>query len=236
LNPTAWNVAAPAPLSFTVRSGVGVGGSDRVTIIWADRAIKNQWLKTTVTLPGLAAPDVFYFGNAVGESGNLAGSTDVDANDEIRARTDPHSFDRPAPLALAYDFDRDGMVNATDQIIARSNTTDPLHRLALIALPAELALSSASAAPGVVLPDLATVAVGLVLAQTASAASDAIALPMAFEPLRGTAITSVETSSLRAIDAVHTLAGDFPASGPGKRSGASGPNADERFDEILPLW
>jgi len=66
-NPAGWAVA-PAPTSVTVRKGAGIGGSDRVTIIWPDNAIAKQWLQVTV-LPtantGLAAADVFYFGNAV---------------------------------------------------------------------------------------------------------------------------------------------------------------------------
>ena len=39
---------APAPVSIVTRPGEGVGGSDRVTIIWADGAIRNQWLRVYV--------------------------------------------------------------------------------------------------------------------------------------------------------------------------------------------
>jgi hypothetical protein len=39
---------APTPLAVTVRTGAGIGGSDRVTIIWADNAIQKQWLAVKV--------------------------------------------------------------------------------------------------------------------------------------------------------------------------------------------
>jgi len=41
-----------------------------VTLIWADNTIQKQWLEVTVLATvntGLAAPDVFYFGNAMGK-------------------------------------------------------------------------------------------------------------------------------------------------------------------------
>ena len=77
-NPSAW-AAAPAPLSITVRPGAGQNGSDRVTITWPDGAITNEWLQVTVNataITGLAQPDVFYFGNAVGETGNNPANAD----------------------------------------------------------------------------------------------------------------------------------------------------------------
>ena len=61
-----------------------------MTISWADHAIENQWLRVTVKATprtGLAEPDVFYFGNAVGESGNQPGNAIVNATDEIFAPT-----------------------------------------------------------------------------------------------------------------------------------------------------
>ena len=61
-----------APTRITVRPGAGQDGADRITLIWADNAIRNSWLQVTVLATdatGLAANDVFYFGNAVGESG-----------------------------------------------------------------------------------------------------------------------------------------------------------------------
>jgi len=45
--PSSWS-SAPAPLSVTDRPGAGIGGSDRIEIIWSDGSIKKQWLQITV--------------------------------------------------------------------------------------------------------------------------------------------------------------------------------------------
>src|SRR5207244_7962742 len=60
-DPSTW-ASAPAPTNVTIRRGAGDGGSDRVTITFADGAIKNEWLQVTVKPggnTGLASPDVF---------------------------------------------------------------------------------------------------------------------------------------------------------------------------------
>lgn len=122
--------AAPAPTAFTVRAGAGVGGSDRVEIIWADGAIKNTWLQIVVegndatggmnTNSGLAASDVFYFGNRVGDSqvNSPPGSVTTSAGDELVARNNPGVN---VGLANMYDYDRNNIVSAGDQLIARNN-------------------------------------------------------------------------------------------------------------------
>ena len=46
-NPAGW-ATATAPASVTVRAGAGVDGSDRVTLLWANGAIVNQWLQVSV--------------------------------------------------------------------------------------------------------------------------------------------------------------------------------------------
>ena len=131
---------APDPVSITVRPGAGVGGADRVTLIWDDGAIQRRWLQVTMlanNATGLAQSDVFYVGNAVGESGNSTTDAIVNATDEIGARNNPHSPFDPAALDEAYDFDRDKLVNATDQIVARNNRTSPFTALRLITPPPE---------------------------------------------------------------------------------------------------
>ena len=60
------------PSSISLRSIGGPEPATRVTLVWPDGAIQKQWLEVTVkatTRTGLAADDVFYFGNAVAESG-----------------------------------------------------------------------------------------------------------------------------------------------------------------------
>jgi hypothetical protein len=133
-NPSAWS-NAQVPSSIAVRAGAGVGGSDRITIIWANNAIQKQWLQVTVLATantGLPVPDVFYFGNAIGECGNSAVNAQVDLADEIGARNNPRDFLHPAPITDPYDYNRNGRVDLADEIIARNNGTDFLTRLVLI--------------------------------------------------------------------------------------------------------
>lgn len=165
--------AASAPLGVSVRAGAGTGGSHRVTILWADNdldgaveaneAVAGAWLEVTVLATentGLAAADVFYFGNAVGEGGNAIGDALVNATDELGARNRPHWLQAPAGVSDPYDYNRDTKVDATDQLIARHNQTYFLTALSLIAAPSPAGGSSiggAAVASGASLP---TVAVG----------------------------------------------------------------------------
>jgi len=135
--PNDWT-PAPSPNIVAVRPGKGTGGSDRVTIIWDDYAILNQWLRVEVlSTPntGLPQADVFYFGNAVGESGNSAADAKVNAIDAIMARNNPRALVDPAPVDFRYDYNRDKRVNATDMLIARENQTHFLNALRLISVP-----------------------------------------------------------------------------------------------------
>ena len=70
-----------------------------MTLIWEDGVIRNCWLQVTVLATdatGLAENEVFYVGNAVGESGNSTTDALVNATDEIGARNNPHSPFNPA--------------------------------------------------------------------------------------------------------------------------------------------
>ena len=133
-NPGTWAIA-PAPSQVLVRPGAGAAGSTRVDIVWPDNAIQKQWLQVTVAADastGLIAPDVFFFGNAIAESGNDPASAFVNATDEITARNDPHNFINPALINNVHDYNRDKKVDATDQILARNNGTNFLSALKLI--------------------------------------------------------------------------------------------------------
>ena len=130
-NPTGW-AAAPAPTSVTVRAGAGTGGSDRVTIIWADGAIQKQWLQVTF-IPAL---DVCYFGNAIGETGNSPSDAEVTPTDEVNVRNNPATLAASsASVESAYDFNRDKKVGPTDAIICRNNGTSSATALQLISVP-----------------------------------------------------------------------------------------------------
>ncbi|MBN2474574.1 MAG: hypothetical protein JXB62_08195 [Pirellulales bacterium] len=135
--PNGWAVA-PAPTSITIQPHAGVAGSDRVTIVWPDNAIQNQWLQATVLATadtGLAEHDVFYFGNAVAEAGNTATDAKVNATDMLLARNNPRTFLDPATIDFPYDYNRDARVDATDMLLARNNQTHFLNALRLITVP-----------------------------------------------------------------------------------------------------
>ncbi len=138
-DPNGW-ATAPAPRSITVRPGDGVGGADRVTILWDDHAIEKTWLEVTV-LPTnhtwLAEPDVFYFGNAVGETGNSTADARVNAFDMLGARDNQRNFLDPAPIDFDFDFNRDARADAVDMLIARNHQTHFLNDLELITVPAD---------------------------------------------------------------------------------------------------
>jgi hypothetical protein len=156
--PDGWPTA-PDPIlaggQIPIRRGAGVNGSDRVTLIWADDdwrtsgrepgSISNQWLQVTVlatAATGLSAPDVFYFGNAMGETGNSSANTFVNSTDAVGVRYNPHNFLDPAPIEDVYDFDRDARVNSTDAVIVRYNSTNFTNALKLITAPGRSAGSS----------------------------------------------------------------------------------------------
>jgi hypothetical protein len=120
-DPASW-APAPTPLSISRRAGAGTGSSDRVTLTFADGSVKNKWLRVTV-LPtahtGLASPDVFYFGNLVGEIGNDPAGANVNAVDLVMVRRNFTAAGKTVPLTNKYDFNRDGKVNALDLALAR---------------------------------------------------------------------------------------------------------------------
>jgi hypothetical protein len=142
--------AAPSPLSIDVRPGEGAGGADRVTIVWSDNAIQKQWLEVTIESTedtGLAAADVFYFGNAIGETGNSTANAIVSSADEALARLNLRGPFNPAPIDFLYDFNRDRLVNSADQALARLGVTNAFSSLRLISPPALAASASIAAVP-----------------------------------------------------------------------------------------
>jgi hypothetical protein len=97
----------------------------RVEFTWADGAVRNTWLQVTVAssaTTGLNTPDVFFFGNAVGETGDDPAAANVGITDFLSTRSNLQTFLNPAGLTNTFDFNRDGRVDATDQIITRSNS------------------------------------------------------------------------------------------------------------------
>ncbi len=120
--PSDW-AAAPAPTAIDYQSNVDASGTDRVALSWANNAIENQWLQITIFSgdnTGLASPDVFYFGNAIGETGNSTGDALVNADDISEVRQNLSGF-FGVDILNSYDIDRNGFVNADDIGFVRSN-------------------------------------------------------------------------------------------------------------------
>jgi hypothetical protein len=112
---------APDPTFITQYLGAGVDGSVRLELCWNDFTIQNQWVQVTLKATantGLATDDVFYFGNSVGDTGNSAIDTIVDAADELAAANNHTSA---ASITNPYDFNRDKVVDAIDEQIAHDN-------------------------------------------------------------------------------------------------------------------
>ena len=139
--PGAWS-AAPAPTSITVRRGAGVNGSDRVTILWPDSAIQDRWLRVTVNATadtGLASPDVFYFGNLAGDTGNSTSSFTVTISDVALIRS---LNGATAPVTSAADVNHSGQITVSDVAAPRAYNG---HTLTLLTAPAAAPAAPATA-------------------------------------------------------------------------------------------
>jgi len=166
-SPNSWSVA-PAPNSISVRAGAGVSGSDRIELTWANGAITKQWLEVIVlangntNLPQLAGfpagqADVFFFGNAVADSGagDTATQATVSITDELGASNNPASLFNNIPVTNVFDYNRDARVDQTDAIIARNNPTsiaNVLRFLTLSSPPSGPEAPPATVDVGVVVP------------------------------------------------------------------------------------
>ena len=118
-DPGTWGPAPTPAVSFA--RAAGDGGSDRVTLVWPDGAIRNKWVQVTTKVSGdtgLTAPDVFYFGNAVGETFDTAATFAVNSRDVTRTR---NAQAKPTTVGGLYDHNRDGRVNAQDLAIVRNS-------------------------------------------------------------------------------------------------------------------
>ena len=128
--------AAPNPSEITIRRGAGTNGSDRISLIWPENVIIKQWLqvivKTCSSLTALPQDDIFYFGNAVGETGDSATHAFIDGADLAGVQGNLRNFLNPAPITFVYDANRDQLVDGTDIAVARDNVTNFLTDLNLI--------------------------------------------------------------------------------------------------------
>jgi VCBS repeat-containing protein len=116
---------AAVPNATIIRGG-GAAGSDSVAIAFPDNTVQNTWLRVTVLAnadTGLAANDVFYFGNVIGDfnTGNTSTRYRVNALDTSAVRNNQSPGANSASVTNIYDVNRDGRVNALDTSIVRNN-------------------------------------------------------------------------------------------------------------------
>jgi hypothetical protein len=154
-DPATWR-AAPAPSGVTVRRGAGFLGTDRVAITWPDRSITNTWLQVTMkptAATGLDVPDVFRFGNLVGDTGdyNLRRPSfwyraEVDAWDLVGVRRHFTADTGPDAVTNPYDINHDGAINQSDLLLAQRNVRRSLGQVAPLEPPAIAATPARSPA------------------------------------------------------------------------------------------
>jgi len=141
-NTEAWQPLGVDP-SVSVRpKDLGGRVVDRVTLVWPDNTIRRQWLRVIVKTTGdtgLGQPDVFYFGNAVGETGDKFGAASpnayVNATDIAGVKVHVHSYTNPSTICDPYDFDRNGRVNAADVSVIKQNASGYGTSLVLFGAP-----------------------------------------------------------------------------------------------------
>jgi subtilisin family serine protease len=136
-DPGTWT-EAPAPNNVSIEPFMGTDQSDRITITWDDNVIQKQWLQVTVKATentGLSQDKIFYYGNAIGETGSPTDDANVTTTDLLNTRNNPRDFTDPALLNFDYDFNRDSKVDATDVLTVRNNQTSFFDSLKLITAP-----------------------------------------------------------------------------------------------------
>ncbi len=163
-----WNGIAAAGFTATtavptitvIPNGGGVN-TTRVKIAFPDNAIRNTWLRVTMLAnanTGLAANDVFYFGNAIGDMNNGNVGTPItvrtNATDTSIVRQNQSISANSVGVTSIHDLNKDGRVNATDTSIVRQNQSASIIRffdapVSLLANTSTSLLDSDSSAPPV---------------------------------------------------------------------------------------
>jgi hypothetical protein len=143
----SWPTLGTIP-SVSVRAGAGTNGSDRITLVWPDGAIAQTWLQVTVLATantGLALPDVFYFGNAIGEVGNATANAIISSADEALIRLNFTIGFGTVPVTSPYDIDKNRFVQGSDAALSRANQNSAFTALRLISGPTSAGSEPASA-------------------------------------------------------------------------------------------
>lgn len=80
---------------------------------------------------GLAEPDIFYFGNAIGEVGDSSADANVLVNDALQVL---YNMQTSVPITSRFDVDREGNVLVNDALVCLYNMTSGSQALQLINL------------------------------------------------------------------------------------------------------
>ncbi|MDZ4849893.1 MAG: hypothetical protein SGI77_11390 [Pirellulaceae bacterium] len=196
------NVGGFTPLTatptITVIAAGGSSGSSRVKIEFADNAIQNMWLRTTVLAnanTGLAANDVFYFGHAMGDVnvGNLGTPIIIssDSTDATAVRQNLSLGANSANVTNIYDVNKDGSVTLIDYALVQQNANRRI--LGIFTAPASLYISATIGPNGMSVPILGGLTVS---SSSRRIANNAITPP----ELSSSASSGIESRQVAAIE------------------------------------
>ena len=156
-DPATWG-PAPAPASVTLLPTPLGAAVTRYAITWPDGSLVNTWLRVTVKAnerTALPSPDVFFFGNLVGETGAEGPTGSGPAGGGARllvSGRDLVSMRRRQAGNLGidspYDINRDRALDVRDMVLVRRNLfrSLPLIGGSPAVAPTVLAASATSAA------------------------------------------------------------------------------------------
>jgi hypothetical protein len=126
-DPATWQ-DGPAPSHVAVRSGQGVDGSDRVTLLWNEGQVAGTWMQLTVLSDanggslGLAEDDVAYVGNLAADA---SGDGLVDVTDLAILAANWNGTE-----GGSADFTKDNAIDVTDLAILAASWNSSLPGLA----------------------------------------------------------------------------------------------------------
>lgn len=131
-NPVTGWVDAPAPSSVSLLPGQGLGGSNRIALVWADNAIANRYVCVSLTVGGTRIFEV-YVGHLLGETtGPSNNSFTVAFADITPIRSAVGSaVDSSSPT----DIDKNGTVSFADISAMRGNVGAQLTQITIPANP-----------------------------------------------------------------------------------------------------
>jgi CSLREA domain-containing protein len=121
---TTWTSLSTSP---TVTLLPAINGVTPVDLTWPNGTITNEWLQITVKADSntqLAANDIFYFGNLVGEVGNSTTAMQVTAEDLVLIQ---NGITGDASITNPYDINRDGSVSAIDLVLTQDNSFESIN-------------------------------------------------------------------------------------------------------------